>query len=185
MNIEKEKFVAVFSKLTDENSRPSLPMWNELPDLELYMDQVISFISKYFDAPSSEKIITPSMVNNYVKLGTIPAPVRKKYSKEHLAYLFMVCTLKQTLDMATIQKIIPVGLDARQIEYIYNSFVKNQSKAYGYVTENVLNVALPIFENEGENQDRLNDLLLQVASAANIFKLLTEKLTDCHTDKTE
>ena len=183
MYIEKDKFVAVFSEMTDENARPSLPLWNELPDLELYMDQVISFISKYFDTPSSEKIITPSMVNNYVKLGTIPAPVRKKYSKEHLAYLFMVCTLKQTLDMATIQKIIPVGLNAPQIEYIYNSFVKNQGKAYGYVTENVLNVALPIFENEGENQDRLNDLLLQVVSAANIFKLLTEKLADCH--KTE
>ena len=125
------------------------------------------------------------MVNNYVKLGTIPAPVRKKYSKEHLAYLFMVCTLKQTLDMATIQKIIPVGLDTHQIEHIYNSFVKNQSKAYSYVTENVLSVAVPIFENEGGNQDRLNDLLLQVASAANIFKLLTEKLTSCQHDKSE
>lgn len=183
MNIEKDKFIEVFSKMTDEASRPSLPLWNELPDLELYMDQVISIITRYFDAPSAEKIITPSMVNNYVKLGTIPAPVRKKYSKEHLAYLFMVCTLKQTLDMATIQKIIPIGLDLSQIEYIYNSFVKNQSKAYGYVTENVLSVAVPIFENEGENQDRLNDLLLQVASAANIFKLLTEKLSDCHIEK--
>ncbi|MBQ7751701.1 MAG: DUF1836 domain-containing protein [Clostridia bacterium] len=180
MYIEKDKFAKVFSKMTDEASHPSLPMWNELPDLELYMDQVISIISKYFKTSAEEKNLTPSMVNNYVKLGIIPAPIRKKYSREHLAYLLMVCTLKQTLDMATIQKIVPVGLDSKQIEYIYNSFVKNQSKAYGYVTENVLSVALPIFENEGENQDRLNDLLLQVASAANIFKLLTEKLTDCN-----
>ena len=185
MYIEKDKFAKVFSRMKDEASRPSLPTWNELPDLDLYMDQVISIISKYFNTHSEEKILTPSMVNNYVKLGIIPAPIRKKYSKEHLAYLLMVCTLKQTLDMATIQKIIPVGLDSMQIEYIYNSFVKNQSKAYGYVTENVLSVAIPIFENEGENQDRLNDLLLQVASAANIFKLLTEKLSDCHTDKTK
>lgn len=176
MHIEKDKFIKVFTEMNDEAARPSLPLWDELPDIELYMDQVISIISKYFDKPSPEKIITPSMVNNYVKLGTIPAPVRKKYSKEHLAYLFMVCTLKQTLDMATIQKIIPVGLEPPVIQYIYNSFVKNQSKAYGYVTENVLSVAVPIFENESENQDRLNDLLLQVASAANIFKLLTEKL---------
>ncbi|HAL63620.1 MAG TPA: hypothetical protein DCO93_04150 [Clostridiales bacterium] len=154
------------------------------------MDQVISIITKYFEnpesdkiiTPSSDKIITPSMVNNYVKLGTIPAPVKKKYSREHLAYLFMVCTLKQTLDMSTIQKIIPVGLDNDAIKYIYNSFVKNQSTAYNYVTENILSVAIPIFENEGENQDRLNDLLLQVASAANIFKLLTEKLSECHKD---
>lgn len=176
MHIEKDKFIKVFTQMTDEAACPSLPLWDELPDIELYMDQVISIILKYFDKSSSEKIITPSMVNNYVKLGTIPAPVRKKYSREHLAYLFMVCTLKQTLDMATIQKIIPVGLEYSTVEHIYNSFVHNQSKAYGYVTENVLSVALPIFENESENQDRLNDLLLQVASAANIFKLLTEKL---------
>ncbi len=182
MYIEKDKFVTVFTEMTDESSRPSLPLWEELPDIELYMDQVISIITKYFENPESDKIITPSMVNNYVKLGTIPAPVKKKYSREHLAYLFMVCTLKQTLDMSTIQKIIPVGLDNDAIKYIYNSFVKNQSTAYNYVTENILSVAIPIFENEGENQDRLNDLLLQVASAANIFKLLTEKLSECHKD---
>ena len=179
MYIDKDKFVTVFSKMTDEASRPSLPLWKDLPDIELYMDQVISIITRYFDNVASDKILTPSMVNNYVKLGTIPAPVRKKYSKAHIAYLFMVCTLKQMLDMATIQKIIPVGLNEQEIAYIYDSFVKNQHKSYGYVAENVLNVALPIFENEGENQDRLNDLLLQVASAANIFKLLTEKLSVC------
>ena len=182
MYIEKDKFVTVFKEMTGESSRPSLPLWEELPDIELYMDQVISIITKYFENPSLDKIITPSMVNNYVKLGTIPAPVKKKYSREHLAYLFMVCTLKQTLDMATIQKIIPIGIDNDAIKYIYNSFVKNQSKAYDYVAKNVLSVAVPIFENEGENQDRLNDLLLQVASCANIFKLLTEKLSECHKD---
>ena len=185
MYIEKDKFINTFTDMSDETSRPSLPLWNELPDIELYMDQVVSIIAKYFKDTSSDKILTPSMVNNYVKLGTIPAPVKKKYSKLHLAYLFMVCTLKQTLDMATIQKIIPIGIEQSAIEYIYNSFVKNQDKAYSYVTESVLNVAVPIFENESENQDRLNDLLLQVASCANIFKLLTEKLSDCRKDEKE
>lgn len=178
MYIEKDKFITVFNEMSDENSRPELPLWNELPDIDLYMDQVISIIAKY----TVKGGLTPAMVNNYVKLGTIPAPIRKKYSKSHLAYLLMVCTLKQTLDMATIQKIIPIGLSDADIEYIYNSFVKNQDKAYSYVTENVLDVAIPIFEKEGGNQERLNDLLLQVASAANIFKLLTERLSTCRTD---
>ena len=184
MHIEKDKFVKVFNDMSDESARPHLPLWNELPDIELYMDQVISIISKHIShSDFSERALTPAMVNNYVKLGTIPAPVRKKYSRAHIAYLFMVCTLKQTLDMATIQKIIPVGLDEEEVEYIYNSFVKNQNKAYSYVTENILNVAIPIFEKEGENQERLNDLLLQVASAANICKLLTERLTTCRPDE--
>lgn len=184
MHIEKDKFITVFNEMSDEDARPRLPLWNELPDIELYMDQVISIISRYMShSDFSERALTPAMVNNYVKLGTIPAPVRKKYSRSHIAYLFMVCTLKQTLDMATIQKIVPVGLDAEEVEYIYNSFVKNQNKAYSYVTENILNVAIPIFEKESENQERLNDLLMQVASAANICKLLTERLTTCRPDE--
>jgi len=178
MYIEKDKFINVFNEMADENARPKLPLWNELPDIDLYMDQVISIIAKHIVKGG----LTPAMVNNYVKLGTIPAPVRKKYSRSHLAYLFMVCTLKQTLDMATIQKIVPVGLSDADIETIYNSFVKNQSKAYSYVAENVLDVANPIFEKEADKQERLNDLLLQVASAANICKLLTEKLTACHSE---
>ena len=181
MHIEKDKFISVFKGMSDDGAMPHLPLWNELPDIELYMDQVISIISKYITpGGSTEKIITPAMISNYVRLGTIPAPIRKKYSRLHLAYLFMVCTLKQTLDMATIQRIVPTDLDETAVEQIYNSFVKNQNKAYGYITENVLSVAVPIFEKEGGNQDRLNDLLLQVAASANILKLLTEKLSDCH-----
>ena len=178
MHIEKNKFISVFREMSDNGTRPRLPLWNELPDLDLYMDQVISIISKYIEKGG----LTPSMVNNYVKLGTIPAPIRKKYSKSHLAYLLMVCTLKQTLDMATIQKIVPIGLSDSDIESIYNSFVKNQNKAYSYIAENVTDVANPIFENEGGRQERLNDLLLQVASSANILKLLTERLTSCTPD---
>ena len=178
MHIEKDKFVTVFNEMSDENIRPKLPLWNELPDIDLYMDQVISIIARYI----AEGALTSAMVNNYVKLGTIPAPVRKKYSRVHIAYLIMVCTLKQTLDMATIQKIVPIGLADDDVESIYSSFVKNQNKAYGYIAENVLNVANPIFEKESDNQERLNDLLLQVASSANILKLMTEKLATCNSD---
>lgn len=178
MHIEKDKFITVFHEMSDESTRPKLPLWNELPDIDLYMDQVISIIARYI----AEGALTSAMVNNYVKLGTIPAPIRKKYSRTHIAYLIMVCTLKQTLDMATIQKIVPIGLADNDIESIYSSFVKNQNKAYGYIAENVLNVANPIFEKEGGNQERLNDLLLQVASSANILKLMTEKLTTCNSE---
>ena len=51
-----------------------LPRWHELPSIDLYMDQLISLIERYL-APLSipdEKIITPAMVNNYVKMKLIP-----------------------------------------------------------------------------------------------------------------
>ena len=117
------------------------------------------------------------MINNYVKLGTIPPPTKKRYSKVHLAYLLVVCTLKQTHDMATIQKIMPVDLSATEVEQTYASFVKNQQKAHNYVMENIRSVADPIIDLEGNNQERLNDILIQLSTSANIFKTLTEALT--------
>lgn len=181
MYIEKEKLISAYNELGAVLSSYSLPRWEDLPDLELYMDQVISLIRKYleifYEVTGAEKFITPSMINNYVKLGIIPAPVKKKYSKKHLAYLLIVCTLKQTLDMSTIQKLIPVGIKDSEIEKTYSAFVHNQHKAYAYVIENVNAVAAPILEFESDNPDRVSDLVMQVSASANIFKILTERLT--------
>lgn len=187
MYIEKDKLISTFNELEKMLTDYSLPLWDELPDIELYMDQVVSIISKYLSIYSetigAEKIVTPSMINNYVKLGTVPAPVKKKYSRVHLAYLLIICTLKQTLDIATIQKIIPVGIDEETVRSTYNSFVKNQHKAFSYVVENVRAVADPILGLSGDNQERMNDLLMQVSASANIFKILTGKITELPCDK--
>jgi len=181
MHINRDKLAASFNEMQENLREYSLPLWDALPDIELYMDQVISILGKYlaiyYETIGAEKWITSSMINNYVKLGIIPAPVKKKYSKTHLAYLLIICTLKQTLDMATIQKIIPVDLETEAVMKTYNAFVENQRKAYQYVTENIRVVAEPILNRTDSSEKRINDLLMQVAASANIFKILTEKMT--------
>jgi len=183
MNIDKEALVRTYREFEESLGFYDLPTWNELPDIPLYMDQVITLVSKYLEiyrkTLGTETILTPSMINNYVKLGTIPAPVKKKYTKVHIAYLLVVCTLKQTLDMATIHKLMPCEMPENYIENFYNSFVENQKKAFVYVTQKITDVANPIFSLEGDNQTRLNDLVMQVSASANICKILTEKLCAC------
>ena len=180
MYIEKDKLVSSFNEIENALTGYSLPLWEELPEIELYMDQVISLVSKYLEMYGSvtghPRLITPSMINNYVKLGIIPAPIKKKYSKIHLCYLVILCTLKQTLDIHTIQQLIPIGLKEEEVKYTYNSFVKNQHKAFLHVTQNIKTVADPIFTLEGDNPDRINDLVMQVSASANIFKILSEKI---------
>jgi hypothetical protein len=85
-----------------------LPRWKDLPDLDIYMDQVLSLISRYFgDYPGFDsKGLTSSMVNNYVKLGIIPPPVKKKYDRVHLAYLIMICVLKSVLPISLVSRMI-------------------------------------------------------------------------------
>lgn len=71
--------------------------WERIPDLGLYMDQVVTFLERQCKSlyGDGERIFTPAMVNNYVKLGLVDRPMGKKYGREQLAQLLMICVLKQ------------------------------------------------------------------------------------------
>lgn len=86
-----------------------LPRWDEFPAFELYIDQVISFINErleLFNRHSEEPLLTASMINNYVKNGAIPAPIKKKYNREHLAKLVVICVGKRMLSLADLTEAI-------------------------------------------------------------------------------
>jgi len=59
-----------------------------------------------------ETVLTGSMVNNYVKLKLIPAPEKKRYSRDHVAYLVFVCSLKRVFSIAQVQQLIGLGREA-------------------------------------------------------------------------
>lgn len=83
-----------------------LPAWEMLPDIGLYMDQVITLLERTFSTALPKGEITKSMVNNYVKVGLVPRPVGKKYDREHLAVLLMIGVLKQALSMESIARML-------------------------------------------------------------------------------
>lgn len=103
-----------------------IPRWKEIPNVDLYMDQVLSYIesylSDYIKDDSSEKIITKTMVNNYVKQEIIDPPENKKYNKLHIAELFVICILKQVYSIGDIQKFIKIALDTSSAQISYNHF---------------------------------------------------------------
>ena len=118
----ENKYTADIEKL----SSFSLPRYADLPELELYMDQVISVAEKYLSllAVGERSLITPSMINNYVKNGVIPPPERKKYRKEHLAAIIIVCALKSTVEIQDIALMIKNSCDMRGIEKAFDSFAE-------------------------------------------------------------
>lgn len=71
-----------------------------------------------------EKAITKSMINNYVKHGLVSAPKNKKYTRNHLAYLIVVCLFKQVYSMQEITQMIRIQVHAYPTDYSYNSFVE-------------------------------------------------------------
>ena len=176
VNYTKEQLDDIFVVAEKYLKEFSLPSWEDFPNIDLYMDQVVVLLNEYLSIflSSSDIQITSTMINNYVKLKTIPAPVKKRYSRIHLAYLVMVSTLKQTLSMDTISKIIPPDLDEESLKVVYTSFVTNHGKAYSYVSDQIYSVAKRFFDDDNATPEKLNDLVLQIAVSANIFKLMTK-----------
>ena len=89
-----------------------IPTWQEIPNIELYLDQVVTLLEEYlrpFSLEPEDKVITKTMINNYVKQNIISAPVNKKYNKEQVAMLFVICILKQVYSINDISRLIKLS----------------------------------------------------------------------------
>ena len=76
----------------------SLPRYNDIPNVGLYLEQVVKYISEYLE-PLGSFSLTGSMVSNYVKKGLVENPVKKQYDREQIAYLFFIAVAKNMLSM--------------------------------------------------------------------------------------
>ena len=152
-----------------------LPRWEELPDIELYMDQVIALMGKYLQGVTAgdEKLLTPSMVNNYVKLGLMPAPVKKKYSRSHLAHLIIICAMKRVMPMSAIGELIQAGLSALSEEELLRLVADYYEHAAAQAVERTLERVRAI-AFEGETGVRL--LAASCAIRSQLELCLAEKL---------
>lgn len=121
--------------LQEEAQKSHLPRWDEIPNIDLYIDQVVSLLENYLsdyiknDNEKDNTIVTKTMINNYVKHGVINPPINKKYNKEHIAYLFVIFILKQIYSMGEIKKLITLALETSSIEDAYNRFCSELEKA--------------------------------------------------------
>ena len=86
--------------------------WSELPSIELYKDQVVALVEEQiqpFFISEDDKLITASMVNNYVKAELLPPPVKKRYNRVHLTRLIMTSILKQVLSIAEVGTLLSMA----------------------------------------------------------------------------
>ena len=90
-----------------EQERPVL--WDDLPDIALYMDQLISYMPRQLIRFDGGPALTPAMVNNYIKDGLVPRAEGKRYGPIHLGYLTAVVALKQVLTVRDIGALMGAG----------------------------------------------------------------------------
>lgn len=122
-----------------------IPKWEEIPNISLYLDQAVTLLEDYlkpFTLDPEEKVITKTMINNYVKQNIIKTPVNKKYNKDHIGTLFVICILKQVYSINDISNLIKLSFKNNAPQEAYNKFTRALEKS---IKE--------IFHNEKDNKD--------------------------------
>ena len=120
------------SKIAKDVVNFHCPRYEDFPDIGLYMEQLIEFLNsnlEIFKTEDGKKIITSTMVNNYVKQKIIVPPVNKKYSRNQLVFLFVVGMLKQILSISEISETIKKALEIYPLAVAYNFFCVEMEKA--------------------------------------------------------
>jgi hypothetical protein len=162
----------------------------EIPKIDLYMDQVIQlFENKFEDAKRNEqdKILTKTMINNYAK-GKLLFPIKnKKYSRDHLILIALIYQLKGALSINDI-KITLDGINEKiieedfQLETFYNNYLHLITKNGENFNESIKEQAKQIDDEIGLLKSTTNfDKVLMIASLAhmsNLYRRVAEKLVD-------
>jgi len=160
-----------------------LPDWEDIPDFGLYMEQVIALLKDYLDylppELKEEQFITAATINNYVRKKIMPEPVKKKYYRIHIAYLIIICSLKQGLNITTLHTMLPSDLSEEAMRERYTLYVKRHQLAARFFTEQVRTAAGGILghdENSEYSTDDTRDLITEFAIIGGFSRLMAEKL---------
>ena len=107
------------------NSNFSYPKWEDIPNIDLYLDQVLLYVNQVCApiSPDKEKGLTASMVNNYVKHAYLTKPDKKKYQRKQIARLIAITTLKSVFSIQEIAQTLNSLQTQASSDQLYDAFV--------------------------------------------------------------
>lgn len=161
-----------------------LPSWEAIPNMGLYMEQVVELLKDYLDYMppelKDEQVITGAAINNYVRRGILPPPNRKRYYRVHIAYLIMICTLKQSLSMTMVQKLLPPSAEEGTVRAAYESYAAQHNRTATYFVRQVRQASDQILDHAEPSETSVaqtEELIAASAIVSGFARLLAEKLT--------
>ncbi len=119
-----------------DRMRADLPVaFDAMPDIDLYMDQVLAFLSRKQLSGRAGDSLTSAMINNYIKDGLVPRANGKKYAREHLIYLSLVARLKQVLSVKDMTTLLRADVGDRAHEAYYANFRDKLDGAFAGIAQ--------------------------------------------------
>lgn len=166
---------------------------NDFPQMEIYMDQAETFLNRelsIYKKNEKDKVITKTMIGNYVKHNMLPRPVNKKYSRDHLILLTIIFYLKGTFQMEEIEKIVKPLIDNYNSEFdekidlpaLYNEILEVQDRELDTLSQSVAGMIeeskYRLRETELSDDDMLElfMLIVNLSMKADAQKFLAHKL---------
>ena len=166
----------------------------DIPNINLYMDQVTTFMEEhlaYSKRYKDDKILTKTMINNYAKNNLLPSPEKKRYTREHMLMLIFIYYFKNILSINDIQSLLGPITDHyfrsendMNLTDIYNevfSMEKGELDALKKELTERYDIAQGTFENAPkEDQDflKLFSFICLLSFDVYIKKMLIEKMID-------
>lgn len=138
----------------------SLPLYNELPDVGLYLKQVVRYINNCLQ-PYFGIVVTETMLSNYVKKHIISSPVKKQYDRDQIATFFFITLAKTVVSLEDIQTLLEIQKKSYSCQ-----------KAYEYVRQEFEAILLYVFgesenmpgqKNSDENKELLRNVIITIA----------------------
>ena len=160
-----------------------LPDWEDIPDIGLYMNQLTDLLRRYLDylppELKEEQFITAATINNYVRTKVMPEPAKKRYYREHIAYLLIILSLKQSLSIAMLQKLLPTGRGEEEVRPVYEAYVRRHRESARFFVRQVRSASANILKHPDAGEDAVEnteDLIASTAIVGGFARLLAEKL---------
>ncbi len=163
------------SKLKEQLRSERPVPWDSLPDIDLYMDQLISYMPRQQLISSRDNKLTSAMVNNYIKANLLERANGKKYSRNHVAELSIISFLKQIISV-------------KDAALVFNEFPKEDirsiyEKSLGYLDKALNSVSEQLPDSIGENE--IADMIMRLAVVSYANKLTCLRLIDILQEKEE
>ena len=152
--------------------------WDALPDIELYRDQVLSYMKRQHSLQPEENQLTGAMINNYIKSGLLPRANGKKYVRDHLAYLTAIACLKQVLSVGETDFLLKHQPDRSDTEFFYNRYLKQLDESFSQATEQLQHGLEQQSDAADFSSEELASVAMGLAVSAYTQKLACEKILE-------
>lgn len=150
---------------------------SDIPNIDLYMDQLISFFEEYlgsYKRDPKEKILTKTMINNYVKNCVMEKPHKRKYNRSQLESLFIVYHLKQILSLQDIKSFFQFSDPLYNKDILFEKFLAIEKKS----SQEMDDILEELDLSAGNDPEAVSEMILELAVQACARKRLAEKLID-------